>query len=75
MLTPESLPYPLSLLLALVPKGRWIEVPDHAYPPLEQGAVVTRDRCFEPSLSVYIEFLRSAEARTIFDRFGFRLPE
>jgi molybdate transport system substrate-binding protein len=67
----------LSIVLApsLSSKGRWIEVPNHAYSPLEQGAVVTRNGAANPAAQVYIEFLRSADARTIFDRFGFRLPE
>jgi molybdate transport system substrate-binding protein len=66
----------LSIVLApsLSSKGRWIEVPEHAYSPLEQGAVVTRAGASNPASQLYIEFLRSAHARTIFDRFGFRLP-
>jgi len=60
---------------ALSSKGRWIEVPAHAYPTLEQGAVVTRTGASNPASRLYLEFLRTAEARTIFDRFGFRLPQ
>jgi molybdate transport system substrate-binding protein len=43
----------LSIVLApsLSSKGRWIEAPDHAYSPLEQGAVVMRERCCEPHRS------------------------
>jgi molybdate transport system substrate-binding protein len=67
----------LSIVLApgLSAKGRWIEVPEYAYSPLEQGAVVTRNGASNPAAQVYIDFLRSAEARAIFDRFGFRLPQ
>ena len=67
----------LSIVLApgLSSTGRWIQVPDHAYPPLEQGAVVTRTGASNPASQVYIEFLRSPHARTIFDRFGFRRPQ
>lgn len=57
------------------PKGRWIEVPEHAYPRLEQGAVITKAGTTNPASAAYIEFLASPEARRIFDRFGFRLPE
>jgi molybdate transport system substrate-binding protein len=67
----------LSIVLApaLTAKGRWVEVPAHSYPTLEQGAVVTRTGASNPASRLYIEFLRTAEARTIFDRFGFRLPQ
>ena len=66
----------LSIVLApsVNSKGRWIEVPEHAYSPLEQGAVVTKVGALNPASQLYIEFLRSPPARTIFDRFGFRLP-
>jgi molybdate transport system substrate-binding protein len=74
MLTPELLPLSIVLAPSLSSKGRWIEVPEHAYSPLEQGAVVTRAGASNPASQLYIEFLRSAHARTIFDRFGFRLP-
>lgn len=67
----------LSIVLApnLKWKGRWIAVPEHAYPPLEQGAVITKAGTTNPASAAYIEFLASREARRIFDRFGFRLPE
>jgi molybdate transport system substrate-binding protein len=67
----------LSIVLApgLSSKGRWIAIPEHVHPPLEQGAVVTRHGASNPAAQVYLDFLRSAEARGIFDRFGFRLPQ
>jgi molybdate transport system substrate-binding protein len=67
----------LSIVLApgLSSRGRWIAIPEHAHPPLEQGAVVTKHGAANPVAQIYIEFLRSAEARAIFDRFGFRLPQ
>jgi molybdate transport system substrate-binding protein len=66
----------LSIVLApnLSSKGRWIEVPEHTYPRLEQGAIMTKVGALNPASAAYIEFLGSAEARRIFDRFGFRLP-
>jgi len=67
----------LSLVLAprLTAKGRWTEIPEHTYPRLEQGAVVTKTGTSNPASAIYIGFLRSVEAREIFDRFGFRLPQ
>jgi molybdate transport system substrate-binding protein len=66
----------LSIVLApaLNSKEHWIEVPEHAHPHLEQGAVITKAGTLNPASAAYIEFLGSTEARRIFDRFGFRLP-
>lgn len=66
----------LSLVLSpkLKKKGRWVVVPEKLYPPLEQGAVLTAKGADNPAARSYLEFLRSAAAREIFDRFGFRLP-
>jgi molybdate transport system substrate-binding protein len=66
----------LSIVLApsLSGKGKWIEIPEHTYPRIEQGAVITKAGASNPASAIYIEFLGSAEARKIFDRFGFRLP-
>lgn len=69
----------VALALVLSPKlakvGRWIEIPGESYPRLEQAAVVTRRGQDNPASALYIAFLRSAKAREIFDRFGFRLPQ
>jgi molybdate transport system substrate-binding protein len=69
----------VALALVLSPKlakvGRWVEVPEESYPRLEQAAVVTGKGQNNPASALYIAFLRSAEAREIFDRFGFRLPQ
>jgi len=66
----------LSLVLSpnLADAGHWAEVPVESYPPLEQAAVVTKNGSANPAAAIYLEFLRSPEARKIFDQFGFRLP-
>lgn len=66
----------LSLVVAprLAGKGHWTEIPEHSYPRLEQGAVMTQTGALNPAAAIYISFLRSEEAREIFERFGFRLP-
>jgi len=68
----------VALSLVLSPKltnvGRWVEVPPNTYPPLEQGAVLTRRGKDNSSARGYLKFLQSAQAREIFDRYGFRLP-
>ncbi len=66
----------LSLVLApnLKGVGRWSLIPDELHAPLEQGAVLTTRGRARPEARSYLEFLRSAEARAIFERFGFQLP-
>jgi molybdate transport system substrate-binding protein len=67
----------LSLVLApaLAKVGHYAEIPTDFYPALEQGAVITKRGAANPAAARYLEFLRSADARRIFDRFGFRLPK
>ena len=68
----------IALSLALSPKlrgvGRYVEIPESTHTPLEQGAVLTTRGSTNASARAYVAFLRSAEARAVFDEFGFRLP-
>ena len=67
----------LSLVLSprLAKVGKWQEIPAEDYNRLEQGAVLTKQGAGHPLARAYLDFLRSPEARAIFDRYGFRLPE
>ena len=67
----------LSLVLSpkLTKKGKWTEVPESDYPTLEQAAVLTKKGANNPAAGQYLEFLRTPEARAVFDRYGFRLPQ
>ncbi|MBC7365701.1 MAG: molybdate ABC transporter substrate-binding protein [Undibacterium sp.] len=66
----------LSLVLApaLKNSGRWVEIPPSAHAPLEQGVVLTLRGTTNPAAKRYLAFLSTRAARTIFDRYGFRLP-
>ncbi len=66
----------LSLVLSpkLKKRGQWIAVPEELYAPIEQGAITTRRGEKNPAAVRYLKFLRSAEARTIFERFGYSVP-
>ena len=55
--------------------GRYYEIPTDIYPALEQGAVLLKQGARNPLPKQYLEFLRSAEARQIFDRYGFALAK
>lgn len=65
----------LSLLKSptLAGVGRYVLVPSNIYPRLEQGAVVTKKGQSNPLAKDYINFLRTSQARAIFDRYGFLL--
>jgi molybdate transport system substrate-binding protein len=68
----------VALSLVLAPRmqgiGRWVEIPAAWHTPLEQAAVLTVRGADNPAATRYLQFLRSAPARAIFERFGFRLP-
>ena len=67
----------MSLVLSpkLKNKGSWIEVPPELYAPLNHGAVITKHGRDNAAAKRYLLFLHSAEAREIFARFGYRVPE
>ena len=64
----------LSLVLSpvLAKVGRYAEIPPDFHPALEQGAVITSHGANNPLAKRYMDFLRSAKARGILDRYGFR---
>ncbi len=68
----------VALSLVVAPKiagtGQYWRVPEDQYPVLEQGAVITAKGAGNPAAKAYIEFLRTPEARAVFDRYGFLLP-
>ena len=68
----------VALSLVLGPQaagtGKFYRIAEDQYPRLEQGAVITAHGAANPLAKAYIEFLRSDEARKVFDRYGFLLP-
>jgi len=66
----------LSLVLSSKLKnvGRYVEIPESMHAPLEQAAVLTTHGRENPLARAYLTFLGTADARAIFDEFGFRLP-
>jgi molybdate transport system substrate-binding protein len=55
--------------------GHFYEIPGGDYPPLDQGAALTKIGSAKPLAKAYITFLQSDEARKILEQFGFRLPK
>ncbi len=68
----------VALSFVLSPKvvgtGKYYRIAEDQYPVLEQGAVITAKGAANPLAKAYIAFLRSPEARAVFDKFGFLLP-
>lgn len=66
----------LSLVRAptMAGKGRYWVIPEDMYPPLEQGAALTTFGKDKVGARQYIKFLRTPEARKIFEKYGFILP-
>ena len=66
----------VALALVLSPRlsqtGKWWEVPADTYNKLEQAVVLTKAGANNPLAKAYIEFLKTGEARAIFDRYGFK---
>jgi molybdate transport system substrate-binding protein len=66
----------LSLVLSprLKDKGRWREIDAALHSPLDQGAVITKRGGSNPAAARFLTFLRGPSARTVFERFGYRVP-
>jgi molybdate transport system substrate-binding protein len=57
-------------------KGRWVEVEARLYTPIAQGAVILKhgQTAHPKAAQLFLDFLFSKTARTIFTRYGYRLP-
>lgn len=56
--------------------GKWIEVPRESYQPIEQGVVMLKHgaETNADSAKKFLEFMASAKARSILQKFGYNLP-
>jgi molybdate transport system substrate-binding protein len=57
-------------------QGKWIDVPSDSYQKIAQGAVILKHgEATNPKLTrQFFDFLYSAKARAIFERYGYALP-
>jgi molybdate transport system substrate-binding protein len=57
-------------------QGKWIEVPRAAYEPIAQGAVLLKHgkESNPKAAQQFYDFIYSAKARAIFERYGYLLP-
>lgn len=68
---------PLSLALApeLARNGQWWALPPKLYPRIAQGGVVLRKSSKQELAQIFLAFLKSKEAGSILQRYGFDLTE
>lgn len=66
----------LAMVLApnLKERGHYLIVPETLYSPLAEGAVLTSTGTTHSAARSYLNFLSSSQARSLFTRFGYRLP-
>lgn len=57
-------------------RGKWIEVPKESYQPIAQGVVILKHGAETNAAAAqsFVEFLGSAKARGIFEKYGYLLP-
>jgi molybdate transport system substrate-binding protein len=69
----------LALSLAMAPamadKGRYFEVPQDLYPPIDQGAIVIKSSQKKNEAKQFLAFLKTPESVATMQRYGFKLPE
>lgn len=64
----------LAMSPSMQKKGRFVEIPDEAYPPIVQGGIVLSGANNERAARHLRAFLLEAKGREILQRFGFQPP-
>jgi molybdate transport system substrate-binding protein len=66
----------LSLVLspALQDKGRYFQIPENLYSPIQQGVVVVRASKNQQSAQAFLDFIKTPAETAILARYGFVLP-
>jgi molybdate transport system substrate-binding protein len=64
----------LALGTALKTAGRFFEIPARNYPPVVQAVAIVSASKNKDNARALVEYLKSAEARTILQAFGFEVP-
>ena len=54
--------------------SHWVDVDPTLYSPIDQGMILLKSSTNKAEAKAFYDFLLSHEARTIFTRFGYRLP-
>lgn len=68
----------LALSLVAAPamkgRGRYFEIPQAHYPPIEQAAVILRSSKHKQTARQFLEYLKKPEIVALLERYGFALP-
>ena len=66
----------LSLVLspALQDKGRYFQIPDNLYSPIQQGVVVVRASKNQQGAQAFLDYIKTPAITAILERYGFVLP-
>jgi molybdate transport system substrate-binding protein len=60
---------------AMQGKGKYWMVPAEAYPPLDQGVIVISRSAHKQDATAFLEYVKTAEALAVLQRYGFSLPD
>ena len=64
----------LALAPALKDKGRYAEIPDEDYPPIEQAAVILKSSQQKETARAFLVFVKSPEIVNLLKTYGFSVP-
>jgi molybdate transport system substrate-binding protein len=65
----------LALAPAMADKGKYYEVPQDLYPPLDQGAIVVKASQKKDQAKQFLAYLKTPESIALLQRYGFKLAE
>src|SRR3954469_4366190 len=65
----------LALAPAMADKGKYFEIPQDLYPPLDQGAIVIKSSQKKEQAKQFLAYLKTPDSVALMQRYGFKLPE
>ncbi len=65
----------LALAPAMADKGKYFEVSQDLYPPLDQGAIVIKASPKKEQAKQFLAYLKAPESVALMQRYGFKLPD
>src|SRR3954462_585775 len=65
----------LAIAPAMADKGRYFEVPQDLYPPLDQGVIVIKASQKKEQAKQFLAYLKKPQSVALMQRYGFKLPD
>jgi molybdate transport system substrate-binding protein len=56
-------------------KGRYFQIPQNAYPPIEQAAVILKSSHRKQAAQQFLQFLKKPETISLLQQHGFSVAE